>query len=93
MEYFLPSSHSQFVCVPTNKSGSLEDGMYMGSGFCIHSASLCLLVGALSPFIFKVIIDMGVSIAVLLIVFDLFLLVFFLAFFSCSLLLRFEDPL
>ena len=28
-----------------------------GSCFCIHSASLCLLVGVLSPFTFKVIID------------------------------------
>ena len=28
-----------------------------GSCFCIHSASLCLLVGAFYPFTFKVIID------------------------------------
>ena len=28
-----------------------------GSCFCIHSASLCLLVGAFNPFTFKVIID------------------------------------
>ena len=28
-----------------------------GSCFCIHSANLCLLVGALNPFTFKVIID------------------------------------
>ena len=27
------------------------------SYFCIHSASLCLLVGAFNPFMFKVIID------------------------------------
>ena len=28
-----------------------------GSYFCIHSASLCLLVGEFNPFMFKVIID------------------------------------
>ena len=33
------------------------------SNFCIHSASLCLLVGAFNPFTFKVIIDISVSIA------------------------------
>ena len=47
-----------------------------GSCFCIHSASLCLLVGEFSPFAFKVIIDMYVLIALLLIVSDLFLLIF-----------------
>ena len=31
-----------------------------GSCFCIHSACLCLLVGAFNPFIFKVIIDIYV---------------------------------
>ena len=39
-----------------------------GSCFCIHSASLCLLVGAFNPFIFKVIIDIYVHIAIFLIV-------------------------
>ena len=29
-----------------------------GFCFCIHSASLCLLVGAFNPFTFKVIVDM-----------------------------------
>ena len=47
------------------------------SCFCIHSASLCLLVWAFSPLTFKVIIDMYVHIAILLIVLDLFLLLFF----------------
>ena len=32
------------------------------SCFCIHSASLCLLVGAFNPFTFKVIIDIYVPI-------------------------------
>ena len=30
---------------------------HIGSCFCIHSASLCLLVGAFNPFTFKVIVD------------------------------------
>ena len=36
-----------------------------GSCFCIHSASVCLLVGALNPFPFEVNIDMYVPIAIL----------------------------
>ena len=38
------------------------------SCFCIHSASLCLLVGAFNPFTFKVIIDIYVPIAIFLII-------------------------
>ena len=34
------------------------------SNFCIHSASLCLLVGAFNPFTFKVIIDIYASITI-----------------------------
>ena len=37
-----------------------------GSYFCIHSASLCLLVGAFNPFTFKVIIDVYFPIAIFL---------------------------
>ena len=44
-----------------------------GSCFCIHSASLCLLVGAFNPFTFKVIIDMYVPMTIFLIVLGLFL--------------------
>ena len=44
-----------------------------GSCFLIHSASLCLLVGEFNPFTFKIIIDMYVLIAVLLIVLDVVL--------------------
>ena len=39
-----------------------------GSCFCIHSASLCLLVGAFNPFTFKIIIDIYVPIGIFLIV-------------------------
>ena len=44
-----------------------------GSCFCIHSASLCLLVGSFNPFIFKVIIDMYVPITIFIIVLGLLL--------------------
>ena len=43
------------------------------SCFCIHSSSLCLLVGAFSPVTFMVIIDMFVPITVFLVVLGLFL--------------------
>ena len=47
--------------------GFFVDSIY-GSSFFIHSASLCLLVGAFNPFTFKVIIDIYVPIAIFLIV-------------------------
>ena len=47
------------------------------SCFCIHSASLCLLVGSSSLLTFKAIIDMYVFIALSLIVLDVFCLLFF----------------
>ena len=39
-----------------------------GSCFCIHSASLCLLIGAFNPFRFMVIIDMYDPVAIYFIV-------------------------
>ena len=51
-----------------------------GSCFCIHSASLCLLVGVFNPFTFKVIIDICVPNAIFLIVWGWFCSSFF---FSC----------
>ena len=44
-----------------------------GFCFCIHSASLCLLVGSFNPFTLNVIIDMYVPITIFLIVLGLFL--------------------
>ena len=44
-----------------------------GPCFCIHSTSLCLLVGAFNPFTFKVIINMYVPITISLIVWVFFL--------------------
>ena len=53
-------------------------------GFCffIQSAILCLLIGALSPLTFKVIIDRYVFIAILNLVFQLILCFSFLLFFG-----------
>ena len=50
-----------------------------GSYFCIHSASLCLLVGTFNPFTFKVIIDIYVPIAIFSIVWGWFCRSFFLS--------------
>ena len=51
---------------------SCRQHMY-GSCFCIHSASLCLLIGTFNPFTFKVVIDMYVPITIFLIVLGLLL--------------------
>ena len=48
-----------------------------GSCLCIHSASLCLLVGVFNPFTFKVIIDIYVPIAIVLIVWSWYCRSFF----------------
>ena len=59
MEYIFPSSHFQSICVFRSEVGSCRERLY-GSYFCIHSASLCLLVGVFNPFTFKTIIDICV---------------------------------
>ena len=51
------------------------------SCFCIYSASLYLLVEAVNPFTFKVIIDIYVSIAIFLIVWGWFCISFFFSLF------------
>ena len=71
MEYLLPSSHFQFICVPGNEVGLLYT-TYIWVSFCIHSASLCILVGPFSPFTYKEIIDMYILIAILLILLGVF---------------------
>ena len=60
MEYIFPSSHFQSICVLGLKWVSCRQHRYW-SCFCIHSASLCLLVGAFNPFTFKVIIYYFIS--------------------------------
>ena len=47
-----------------------------GSYFCIHSANLCLLVGAFNPFTFKVIIDKYDPVAIYFVVLGLNLYTF-----------------
>ena len=61
MIYLFPALHFQSVCVPCRQH-------IQGSYFCIHSASLYLLVGAFNPFTFKVIIDKYDPIAIYFIV-------------------------
>ena len=66
--FFQPFTFSLYVSLGL-KWVSCRQHIY-GSSFCIHSASLCLLVGAFSPFTFKVIIDICVPIVIVLIVWD-----------------------
>ena len=73
--FFHPFTFSLYVSLG-QKWVSYRQHIY-GSCFCIHSASLCLLVGAFNPFTFKVIISMYVPITILLIVLSLFLWVFY----------------
>ena len=77
-----PSSHLPPHLVPLGLpsapalSTSLKNPNWAGdlyiiksvSWFCIHSASVCLLVGAFNPFIFKLIIDTHVPSGIFLIV-------------------------
>ena len=53
MEYLLPALHFHSVCVLCFEVGLLET-TYIGVLF-LYPFSLCLLVGAFNPFIFKVI--------------------------------------
>ena len=76
--FFLPLAFSLYVSLGL-KWFSFRQHIY-GYCFCIYSASLCLLVGAFNPFMFKVIIDMYVPMTIFLIVLGLFLQVIF---FSC----------
>ena len=71
MEYNFPSSQFQSICVLGLKWVSFRQHIYW-SCFCVHSASLCLLVGAFNLFTFKVIIDIYVPIAIFLIVWGWF---------------------
>ena len=63
--FFHPLTFSHYVSWGL-KWVSCRQHIY-GSCFCIHSASLYLLVGTFNPFIFKVIIDIYVPIAIFLI--------------------------
>ena len=95
------SSRLTLQCPPPNQDPQLHTsgakGLAAGvahwpheSVFCTHSASLCFLVGAFSTFTINFFVDMYVLIAILLIVLDLFLLVYFS---SSLVLLWFDDCL
>ena len=80
MEYFLPFSHFHFVCVPRSEVGLLKMA-YIWDLFLYPLSQYVFWLGHLgSPLTFKVIFDMYVLIAILLIVLDLFLLVLFFFF-------------
>ena len=78
--------YSSFILLPICIEGSFPSSHFLsldlkwvscrqheyGSCFCIHSASLCLLVGAFNPFTFKVIIDVYVPTTVFLFVWGWF---------------------
>ena len=66
--FFHPLTFSIYVSLDL-KWVSCRQHIY-GSCFCIHSASLCLLVITFNPFKCKVIIDTYVPIAIFLIVWD-----------------------
>ena len=61
--FFHPLIVSQYVSLG-HKWVSCRQHIY-GSYFCIHSANMCLLVGAFNTFTFKVIIDIYVPIDIL----------------------------
>ena len=61
------SSQFQSICVLVLRWVSCTQHIWR-SCFCIHSASLCLLVGTFNPFMFKVIIDKYDPIAIYFIV-------------------------
>ena len=75
--HFHPLTFSLYVSLGL-KWVSCRQHIY-GSCFCVHSASLCFLVGVFNPFTFKVIIYIYVPIAIFLIVWGWFCR----SFFSC----------
>ena len=64
--FFQPFTFSLYVSIVSRQVSCRKH--IQGSCFCIHSASLCLLVGAVNPFTFKVIIDKYDPIAIYFIV-------------------------
>ena len=68
--FFHPLTFSLYVSLSL-KWVSCREHVYE-SCFCIHSASLCLLVGAFNPFTFKIIIHIYVPTAIFLIVWGWF---------------------
>ena len=65
MEYLYPSPQCQSVCVSKSEIGLYRQPVY-GSCCHVHLTKLCLLVWEFSPFTFKVIIIMYISITIYL---------------------------
>ena len=72
--FFQPFSSSLYVSLVLRWASCRQH--IWGSCFCIHSASLCLLVGAFNPFTFKVIIDKYDPVAIYFVVLGLSLCTF-----------------
>lgn len=88
--YLFPHLQRQGVCLCEMSLSSVEYRWVLF--FLIQSVSLCLLIGLLSPFMCKVIINRYVLIVISLIVFWLFLCLLPVSvFFSCSLPLSLGD--
>ena len=92
MEFVFTSSYFQSVCVFRSEVVSYRQHIY-GSSFYIHSATLCLLTRAFSPFRFIVIIDRYALIVILCLVLGCFcssfLFLYYFALFSCDLIIIF----
>ena len=71
VEHFFPSFHFESVCVPSLRWVSCRQCIH-GSCVCIHSDSLCLLIGVFNTFTFMVIIDICVPIGIFLTVLGCF---------------------
>ena len=89
--FFHPVTFSLLVFLGLKWVASCRQHTHVTCFFSIHLATLCLLTGAFSQFTFKVIIDMYVLIAILLIVLWLFcssslFLSFSLVLFPCNLM-------
>ena len=68
MEYIFPSSHFQSICIFKSEVGFLVDSIYIGLLF-VSIQPVCLFwLGAFNTFTFKVIINIYVAIAILLII-------------------------
>ena len=73
--YFSILSLSVYMCLEV-WSGFLVDSIYMGLVYFIHSAGVCLLVGAFNTFTFKEILDIHVPIDIFLTVLSWFINLF-----------------
>ena len=88
MKYLFPSPYSQLMCIFCPKVNLLKAAYCRLLLFKIQYATMCLLIGAFIPLIFKLIIDKYVFIINLCLVFPSILYFYIVSFFS---LLWFDD--